>query len=246
VADIRNTLNLFARRFTLALHDSTRMRAGEAWSAEAEPGPEPELATTAHLPGVGWLVGIAACLVFAVFSLALGGTAWATLVAAIACTAATATLTGARNESALHRLADQAGGAPGAGHGVLALVLLLSAKFALLAALADASEPAVITALFAALVVSRFMQLLAHWAASAGSDTRSLGVGALWCAVPLALMAAAGGLAFMVVPVALASLACFAFLRWCRSRTDLPGADRPGAVQQVCEVVFYLGAAVAA
>lgn len=247
MADFRNTLNLFARRFTLALHDSTRMRAGEAWSAEAEPVPEPELATTAHLPGVGWLVGIAACLVFAVFSLALGGTAWAPLVAAIACTAATATLTGARNESALYRLADQAGGAaPAAGHGVLALVLLLSAKFALLAALADASEPAVITALFAGLVVSRFMQLLAHWAASAGSDSRSLGVGALWCAVPLVLMAAAGGVAFMLVPVALASLACFALLRWCRTRADLPTVERPGAVQQVCEVAFYLGAAVAA
>lgn len=247
MADFRNTLNLFARRFTLALHDSTRMRAGEAWSSAATPGPEPELAATAHLPGVGWLVGIAACLVFAVFSLALGGTAWAPLVAAIACTAATAMLTGARNESALYRFADQAGGdAPGAGHGVLALVLLLSAKFALLAALADASEPAVVTALFAALVVSRFMQLVAHWAASAGSDSRSLGVGALWCVVPLVLMAAGGGLVFMLVPVALSSLACFAVLRWCRARADLPTAERPGAVQQVCEVVFYLGAAIAA
>jgi adenosylcobinamide-GDP ribazoletransferase len=104
----------------------------------------------------------------------------------------------------------------------------------------------VITALFAALVVSRFMQLLAHWAASAGSDTRSLGVGALWCVVPLVLMAAGGGLAFMLLPVALSGLACFALLRWCRTRTDLPAVERPGAVQQACEVVFYLGAAIAA
>lgn len=192
-------------------------------------------------------MGIAACLVFAVFALALGDTLWGPLVAAIACTAATATLTGAINESALYRFAEHAGGQPqAAGHGVLALVLLLSAKFALLAALAEASEPALITALFAGLVVSRFFQVIAHWAASPGNDVRSLGVAALWCAVPLVLMVPAAGVAFLLVPVVLSSLACFALLRWCRAHSALPPADRPGAVQQVCEVVFYLGAAAAA
>src|SRR5690606_38366254 len=124
---------------------------------------------------------------------AVGDTLWTPLVAAVACTMATAILTGALHEGALLRLAD----ATGAGHGTLALVLVLAAKFALLAALADASEPAVITALLAAHVVSRFLLVVAHWAASPDSDTRSLRVGALWCIVPLLLLVPAEGVAFL-------------------------------------------------
>lgn len=241
MADFRDTLNLFARRFALALQNSTRVRAA---GLEPAPAPEADLvrASHAHLPGVGALVGIAACLAFAVVSLAVGDTLWTPLVAAVACTMATVALTGALHESALARVAE----ATGAGHGALALVLLLAAKFALLAALADVSEPAVITALLAAHVVSRFMLVVAHWAASTDSDTRGLGVGALWCAVPLVLLVPAGGVAFLLLPLVFAGLACFAFLRWCRGRGELPAADRPGAVQQVCELAFYFGAAVAA
>lgn len=240
MAEIRDTLNLFVRRFALALQNSTRLRA----AGMAAPGPEADLerASHAHLPGVGALVGIAACLAFAVVSLAVGETLWTPLVAAVACTMATVALTGALHEGALVRVAE----ATGAGHGMLAAVLVLAAKFGLLAALADVSEPAVITALLAAHVVSRFMLVVAHWAASPDSDTRGLRVAALWCVVPLVLLVPAGGVDFLLLPLVFGGLACFAFLRWCRGRGDVPAADRPGAVQQVCELAFYFGAAIAA
>jgi len=248
---MRDTLNLFARRFALALQTSTRVRATGAYAPP--PAPEGDLvhASTAHVPGVGWLVGIAACLVFAIVSVALRDNTWGPLVAAIACTMATAALTGALHESALYRFADHAwshgaADAHRAGHGVLALVLLLAAKLALLAALADASEPAVMAALFAGHVLSRFTLVVTHWAASTDADARTVRVAALWCIVPLVLMVVAGGVAFLVAALVVSGLACFALLRFCRSRPDAPTAERPGVVQQVCEVAFYLGAAVAA
>lgn len=241
---MRDTLNLFARRFALALQSSTRMRAGGAVAPDEVPAGDLAQAGAAHLPGVGWLVGIAACLVFALVSLLLRNNAWDPFVAAVACTIATVALTGALHESALFRFADRLGGA-GNGHGALALVLLLAAKLGLLAALATDSEPAVITALFAAHVVSRFALVVTHWAGSAEGDTRSLRVGALWCIVPLALMVPAGGVAFLVLPLLASALAGFGMLRFCRNHPD-SAAERPGVVQQVCEVVFYLGAALAA
>lgn len=240
---LRDTLNLFARRFALALQTSTRVRTADSLPAP-EAGERDADDGTAHVPGVGWLVGIAACLVFALVSLLLRPNAWAPLVAAVACTMATVALTGALHESALFRFAERIAG-KGNGHGVLALLLVLAAKLALLAALASASEPAVITALFAAHVVSRFALVVTHWAASTGSDTHSLRVGALWCLVPLALMVPAGGVAFLVVPLVTSALAVFAALRFCRQQPDAPAAERPGLVQQVCEAAFYLGAAIA-
>lgn len=243
MAALRESLNVFARRFALALQTSTRVRTADSLSA-TETGDRDADDGTEHVPGVGWLVGIAACLVFALVSLLLRPNAWAPLVAAVACTMATVGLTGALHESALFRFAERMAG-KGNGHGVLALLLLLPAKLALLAVLASTSEPALIAALFAAHVVSRFALVVTHWAASPGSDTRSLRVGALWCLVPLALLVFAAGPAFLVVPLVTAALAVFAVLRYCRQQPDAPAADRPGVVQQVCEVAFYLGAAIA-
>lgn len=248
---LRDTLNLFARRFVLALQTSTRVRATGALAPP--PVPEADLlrASTAHVPGAGWLVGIAAFLVFALVSLALRGNPWGPAVAAVACTIATVILTGALYERALFRTADSlegrpAGAAAAAGTGVLALVLVLPLKFALLAALASASEPAVMAALFAGHVVSRFALVVTHWAGSTDADARSLRVGALWCVVPLLLMVPAGGVAFLLLPLAFGSLAAFGVLRFLRSRPDTPAAERPGVVQQVAEVAFYFGAAIAA
>jgi adenosylcobinamide-GDP ribazoletransferase len=240
---MRDTLNLFARRFVLALQSSTRMRAAGSVAPETA-GDDLPSASVAHVPGVGWLVGIAACLVFALVSLLLRNTPWDPFVAAVACTIATVLLTGALHESALFRFAEGVA-RPGNGHGILALVLLLMAKLALLAGLALTSERAVIAALFAGHVVSRFGLVVTQWAGSPEADTRSLRVGALWCLVPLALLVPAGGVALLVVPLITAALAGFAVLRFSRQRPDT-AADRPGVVQQVCEVAFYLGAALAA
>lgn len=242
---LRETLNLFARRFVLALQTSTRVRATGPLAPPAAPEADLLQASTAHVPGAGWLVGIAAFLVFALVSLALRGNPWGPAAAAVACTMATVLLTGALYERALFRTADSLDGRS-AGTGVLALGLVLPAKFALLAALAAASEPAVMAALFAGHVVSRFALVVTHWAGSTDTDTRSLRVGALWCVVPLLLMVPAGGVTFLLLPLAFGSLAAFAVLRFLRSRPDAPAAERPGVVQQVAEVAFYFGAAMAA
>lgn len=236
---MRDNLNLFARRFVLALQTSTRVRA----AGDPAP-PEADLlqSSAGHVPGAGWLVGITACLVFALSSLLLRGNPWEGLVAAVACTLATVLLTGALNEGGLFRTADRLGAAD-AGTGALALFLLLAAKFALLAALAAAAEAAVMAALFAGQVVSRFAPLLAaHWLDTSPQALRSLRVGALWCVVPLLLMVPAGGVAFLLAALIACALGGFAFARFAPG----PREPRAGALQQVCEVAFYLGAAVAA
>lgn len=240
---MRDTLNLFARHFTLALHTSTRVRPNGAFAPPAAPESELLRASTAHVPGAGWLVGIVACLVFAIVSLALRGNGYGPLAAAIACTMATVALTGALHETALFRFAEST--APAAGHGPLALLMVLAAKFALLAALGSTFEAGVITALFAGHVVSRFALVVTDWAASTDGATRSLRIAALWCLVPLALMALAGGVAFLLAALLVGGLACFAALRLCRARPDAPAGERPGVVQQVTEIGFYLGAAIA-
>jgi adenosylcobinamide-GDP ribazoletransferase len=248
VPPLRDTLNLFARHFAVALESATRVRATGAYAPAPEAQDDALQASTAHVPGVGWLVGIAACLVFALVSLALRGNPYGPLVAAIACTMATAALTRAMHETALFRFAEGTASPSTAatGYGALTLWLALAAKLALLAALASASEAGVVTALFAGHVVSRFALVVTHWAGSPHGEARSLQVGALWCVVPLALMVPARGAAFMVLAVLGAGVACFAALRFCRGRPDAPAGERPGVVQQVAEIGFYLGAAIAA
>lgn len=241
---LRDNLNLFARHFTLALHNSTRVRPGGAFAPPATPEADLLQASTAHVPGAGWLVGIAACLVFAIASLALRGNGYGPLLAAIACTAATAALTGALHETALFRFAERT--SSGSGFGTLTLVFVLAAKFALLAALGSSFEAGVITALFAGHVLSRFALVVTHWASSADGNTRTLGVGAAWCVVPLLLMALAGGVVFLLFALLGGAIACFATLRFCRARPEAPASERPGVVQQVTEIGFYLGAAIAA
>ncbi|HVE54734.1 MAG TPA: hypothetical protein VNB23_15235, partial [Ramlibacter sp.] len=78
---MRDTLNLFARRFALALQSSTRVRT----PIEAPPGDDLLQSSAGHIPGAGWLVGLAACLVFALTSLVLRGNPWEPLAAAVAC-----------------------------------------------------------------------------------------------------------------------------------------------------------------
>ena len=241
---MRDNLNLFARRFALALQTSTRLRPS---GAPLPPEPDADLlqSSAGHLPGAGWLVGLVACLVFALCSLFLRGNPWEALVAAVASTLATVLLTGAIHESGLHRSADRLGRRD-AGLGPLALFLLLAGKFALLAALAAAAEAVVMAVLFTAHVVSRFAPLVAvHWLDTSAPALRNLRTGALWCAVPLLLVFAASGAAFVLALLACA-VAGFAFVRLLPDTREAANTDRHGALQQVCEVALYLGAALAA
>jgi adenosylcobinamide-GDP ribazoletransferase len=244
---LRDSFALFQRDFVLALRRFTRLPAG---SVDIDPtATEPSTpALLMHLPGVGWLVGITACLVFALVSLPLRDNPWSVAVAAVASTFATVLLTGALHESALYRAGDaleaRLPGAPAsAGFGPLVLLLVLAAKFVLLAALAAASEAAVMATLFAAHVASRFVPVaVAHWTTPADVDRRALRTAALWPIVPLALMAAAGGPALLLVPLVVAALAVYALLRFLRRRGTAFDDTVVGTVQQVCELAFYLGA----
>jgi adenosylcobinamide-GDP ribazoletransferase len=103
------------------------------------------------------------------------------------------------------------------------------------------------TALFAAHVTSRYLPLVvAHRLAPGAVDQRALGLSALWCLVPLLLMVPVGGPGFLGMALLAAVLAAFVMLHILRRRGSGFDDGVLGAVQQVCEVAFYLGAAVAA
>lgn len=242
---LRDSFAWFQRDFGLALRRYTRLPSAAGLPDDAATAAAPPHALLPHLPGVGWLVGLAACLAFALVALPVRANPWGALVAAMACTVATALLTGAMHESALFRTAETAQGRAGAavaGSGTLALLLVVGGKLVLLAALAAASEAAVMAGLFAAHVVSRFVPVaVAHWTTPAEVDGRAVRTAGLWTIVPLALLLAAGGPALLLVPLVVAALAVLALLRWLRRRGAAFDEKATGTLQQVGEAAFYLG-----
>lgn len=246
MAELRASLDLFARNFALAVQRATVLRGGP--DAAAAEDPEALRASDAHLPGAGWIVGLAACLVFALVAVVLRGSPINNLVAAVAATGLAAALTRGRAETALFRAAEgvQALAAPGrSGVGTLVLVFLLAAKFSVLAALGSLSEAGVIATLFAAHAVSRLAPLLLARSLDGDVSPRAVQVGALWCALPLLLMVPAAGVASLLVAVLAAALACYGMWRLARRQAGPADRDLLAGTQQVCEVAFYLGAALA-
>jgi adenosylcobinamide-GDP ribazoletransferase len=253
VAALRAPLDAFARRFAVALRRVTRLDPGAPLHAPTAPDAALERASTRHEPGAAWLVGLLSAFVFALFAVLLRGSPGGPAVAAVAATIATAWLTGATQERALYRcaeaLAPASAGADGATSvGVIALVLLLALRLAAIAALGAVSEAGVLAALFAAPVLSRFASLLAsYWLATHGEvDRATLRVAALWCLPPLLVMLLAAGVGFAVVAVAASLAGWVALLRVFRQRPAAFDAARAAALQQVCEVVFYVGSSVVA
>lgn len=238
---MNETLKLSARRLAAATQRFTRIRPPAALVADS--GGEEQRMALRHLPGVGWMVGMAACLVFALAALALRGNGWNAFVAAVASTLASVILTGGLHERALYGAGERLA----AGAGTIALVLLLAGKLALLAAIASASEAGIIATLLAGHVVSRFAPLtMAHWLGSGDQvDPVAVRVGGLWCLLPLLLLVAAAGVRSLVLALVACALAGFALLRWCRRRQLAFGDEVLGTAQQVCEVAFYLGVAIA-
>ena len=262
----------FLRRYLIALQFFTRVPVTGALAQWVGYSPELMGAASAPLPGVGWLVGLTACASFALFALLLHASVFAPLAAGIGCTVASVLLTGAFHEDGLADVAD----ALGAGterdralaimkdsrlgtYGVLALVLALALKVALLAVLASQSEAGVLLALFAAHTVSRFAPLLiVRQLAYVGDEqtskskplvqavgTRELVIAAAWCVPPLAAALAVRHAAFVVVPLLLVALAWWCMKRLFQRRLQGFTGDCLGATQQVCEIAFYLGAAIA-
>jgi adenosylcobinamide-GDP ribazoletransferase len=262
----------FLRQYLVAVQFFTRVPVTGTLAQWTGHSPEMLRASAAHFPGVGWLAGLVACASFALAALLLHGSPFTPVVAAIACTAATILFTGAFHEDGLADTADGLGGHAERDkalaimkdsrlgtYGVLALVLALMMKVSLLAVLAGQSEAGVLLALFAAHAVSRFAPLMiVRQLAYAGDadtskskplaeriGTRELAIAGAWCAPPLLLALAVRGAAFVILPLLLAALAWWWMKHILARRLQGFTGDALGATQQVCEIAFYLGAAIA-
>ena len=157
--------------------------------------------------------------------------------------------------------------------GAIAVVLALLAKVSLLALLGSLHAMLMCVALFTAHVMSRTwplltIRLLPHVGDAAGSKSKpladqislkSLFVAFLWCFMAVAQVFIAWGAMIFVVPGVdglalaqwlaaglLASALAWAWMaRWFARRLQGFNGDCLGATQQVCEIAFYLGLALA-
>ncbi|HWP11445.1 MAG TPA: adenosylcobinamide-GDP ribazoletransferase [Ramlibacter sp.] len=262
----------FLRHYLIALSLFTRVPVSGPLARSASFTPDMLRASAAHFPGVGWLVGIVACVAFALLGLTLPESDVTGLAAAVGSTIATVLLTGGSHETALAHTADGLGGGATperaleimgdsrlGAFGAMALALVLLAKVSMLALLAARSPVAVLSALLAAHVLSRFWPLLllrgmprvgdvgssdgAPLAERIGS--RDLAIAAAWCAVALATAVLAQGMVFVIAGLAASAVALLWMQRLLARRLKGLTGKGLGATQQVCEIAFYLGAAMA-
>jgi len=236
-------------------------------------------ASAAHFPGVGVVVGTLVALATALLLAWLPPSPFAPLVAGILGTVLSVMVTGGFHEDGLADVADGLGGSYDreralvimkdsrvGAFGVLALVLALLVKVALLALIGSVSAKAMLVGIFAAHVVSRTwplltIRLLAHVGDAAGSKSKpladqigtgSLLAGGLWCFGALALVELAQGAMVsgaigwqLIAGGLLASALAWAYMaRLLWRRLQGFTGDGLGATQQVCEIAFYLGLAL--
>lgn len=185
------------RHFLLAVQFFSRIPVAGRLAAWTGWSPEMQRASAAHLPGVGWLVGLWAALLVAVAQWFMMPSHWAPLVTACISTAGTLWLTGGFHEDGLADVADGLGGFVPAeraleimkdsrlgSYGVMTLVMTLLTKVALIAMLMNGlspeSEPFPIMALlWAAHVLSRYtplvlMHCLPHVGLASSSKTLNI------------------------------------------------------------------------
>ncbi len=261
----------FVRHYLLALQFFTRLPVTGRLAGWVGYSPAMLRASAAHFPGIGWLVAAVACAVTAASWQALAGRGLGPLVAAALGTVATVLLTGAFHEDGLADTADGLGGSSERGRaleimkdsrigsfGAIALVLAVLLKIALLALLGERTLQPLLAALLGGHVLSRLLPLLLvatlpHIGDTGSSKSKPLAdriaPGALatavaWCLPALAAVAWLQGGWF----VACGTLAALAALLWMARlfHRRLHGftGDGLGATQQVCEIAFYLGAAL--
>ncbi|MGE0098302.1 MAG: adenosylcobinamide-GDP ribazoletransferase [Hydrogenophaga sp.] len=266
-------MSLFVRHFLLALQFFTRIPVTGALADWVGFSPAMLRASAAHFPGVGWIVGGLSALLFCALQWALPTVPAAAWVAAIVSTVFSVMLTGAFHEDGLADLADGLGGSAQreraleimkdsriGSFGAIALVLVLLAKISLLALLAQSSATLAALAMFAAHVTSRTTPLLVirtlpHVGDTPQSKSKPLAeyigngalmAGLLWWTLAMALVFwwwPAVGLWAQAVLGAALGLAWM----WRLLRRRLQGftGDGLGATQQLSEVMFYLGVALA-
>ena len=142
------------RHFLLAVQFFSRIPVNGRLATWVGWSPEMQRASAAHLPGVGWLVGLwAALLVALVQWLTLHGP-WTPLLAAVISTAGTLWLTGGFHEDGLADVADGLGGfvpperaleimkdSRLGSYGVMTLVMVLLTKVTLIAVLMSSLKP---------------------------------------------------------------------------------------------------------
>lgn len=262
----------FIRHYLLALQFFTRVPVTGRLAAWVGYSPDMLRLSAAHFPGVGWLVGGLAALLYALLVQALADAAYAPLVLAVLVTVFTVLLTGAFHEDGLSDLADGLGGASDreraldimkdsriGAFGALALVLALLLKVALLALLGAADPALACGALFFAHVLSRFtplwlIRLLPHVGDTARSkskpladqiSTAGLAVAALWTLAGTALVVWWLPEARLWIGGGVAAgLAWLWMWRLLARRLQGYTGDGLGATQQVCELAIYLGLAL--
>ncbi len=261
----------FIRHYLLAVQFFTRIPVTGRLGAWVGFSPAMLRASAAHFPGVGWLVAAFACAVAAICSVLWGHLPYGPLVAAVLCTAATVWLTGAFHEDGLADVADGLGGSADktraldimkdsriGAYGAIALVLALLTKVALLALLGAHSLTALLTALGAGHVWSRWCPLvlvrtLPHVGDTATSKSKpladqmtnaALAVALLWCVVPLTLAVVLQGALFIGTAGSCSLFALVWMRRLLARRIQGFTGDGLGATQQLCEIAFYLGAAL--
>ena len=262
----------FIRHYLLAVQFFTRIPVTGALAGWVGFSPAMLRASAAHFPGVGWLVAGVSCATYGVVALWLPASVLTPMAAAVACTIATVLLTGGFHEDGLADVADGLGGSAEreraldimkdsriGAYGAMALVLALLAKTSLLAHLGTQGMVPVLAALVGGHVLSRFWPLLIirglpHVGDTARSKSKpladqitlpALGAGLLWCFLPITLVWQAQGALFFIACAGLSALAAAWMARWFAQRLQGFTGDCLGATQQVSEIGFYLGAALA-
>jgi adenosylcobinamide-GDP ribazoletransferase len=263
----------FLRHYLIALSFFTRVPVTGTLAQWVGFSPDTLRASAGHFPGVGWLVGIVACAAFALLGLALPDSPFTALAAAVGSTIATVLLTGGSHEAGLAHTADGLGSSSAqpqraleimndsrlGAFGAMATALALLAKVSLLAVLAARSPVAVLVALLAGHVLSRFGPLVLvrgmPFISSGGNSergplaerigNRDLAIAAGWCALALLLALFAQGVAFVVSALVTSALALLWMQRLFARQLHGFTSHGLGAAQQVSEIAFYFGAAVA-
>ena len=260
------------RHFLLALQFFSRIPVTGRLATWVGWSPALQRASAAHLPGVGWLIGLAAAATIGACHHVLPEHPMLPWVAAFLSTLFTLGLTGGMHEDGLADVADGLGGHLPAdraldvmkdsrlgAYGAMALCMALLGKVILVALLVSSSAAAAALLLLGIHVLSRgapllLMRTLPHVSKPATSKTlhiagqplsgRGLLTAALWC-IPAAVAIGAGLGATTVLALLLTAWLITLYMGW-RFWCRLGGmtGDCLGATQQLCELGMYLVAGV--